>query len=47
MDVNTSFLNGEVEEEFYVEKPEGFVTHGKESHVCKLKKSMYGFKQAP
>jgi hypothetical protein len=46
MDVKTAFLNGEVEQEVYIEKPEGFVIHGKESHVCKLKKALYGLKQA-
>ena len=40
MDVKTSFLNGEVEEEVYIEKPERFVIHGKVSHVFKLNKSM-------
>ena len=44
MDVKTSFLNGEVEDEVYVEHPKGFVTHGKEYHVCKLKKLLYGLK---
>jgi hypothetical protein len=47
MDVKTSFLNGEIEEEVYIEKPYGFVIHGKESHVCRLKKALYGLKQAP
>jgi hypothetical protein len=47
MDVKTAFLNGEVEQEVYIEQPEGFVIHGKESHVCKLKKALYGLKQAP
>ena len=47
MDVNTAFLNGEVEEEFYIEQTPGFVIHEKDSHVCKLKKAMYGLKQAP
>jgi hypothetical protein len=46
MDVKTAFLNGEVEQEVYIEQHEGFVIHGKESHVCKLKKALYGLKQA-
>jgi hypothetical protein len=47
MDVKTTFLNGEIEEEVYIEKPEGFVIHDKRSHVCRLKKALYGLKQAP
>jgi hypothetical protein len=47
MDVKTAFLNGEVEQEVYIEQPEGFVIHDKRSHVCKLKKALYGLKQAP
>ena len=47
MDVKTAFLNGVVEEEVYVEQPLGFETHDRESHVCRLNKSMYGLKQAP
>jgi hypothetical protein len=47
MDVKTAFLNGEVEQEVYVEQPDGFVVCSKESRVCKLKKALYGFKQAP
>ena len=46
MDVKTSFLNGDIEEKVYIEQPDGFVTHEKESHVCKLKKALYGLKQA-
>ena len=46
MDVKTAFLNGKIEEEVYIEQPEGFVTHGKKTHVCKLKKALYGMKQA-
>jgi hypothetical protein len=42
MDVKTSFLNGEIEEEVYIKQPDSFVIHGKESHVCKLKKALYG-----
>ena len=47
MDVTTTFLNGEVEGEVYLEKLEGFVIHGRENHVCKLKKALYGLKQDP
>jgi hypothetical protein len=43
MDVKTAFLNSEVEQEVYIEQPEGFVIHEKEFHVCKLKKALYGF----
>ena len=42
MDVKTTFLNGKIEGEVYIEQPEGFVTHGKKTHVCKLKKALYG-----
>jgi hypothetical protein len=47
MDVNKTFLNGEIEEEVYIENPNGFVIHEKESHVCRLKKALYGLKQPP
>ena len=47
MDVKTTFLNGVVEEEVYVEQPLGFETCDKQTHVCKLKKDFYGLKQAP
>jgi hypothetical protein len=47
MDVKTTFLNGEIEEEVYIEQLEGFVINNEISHVYKLKKAMYGLKQAP
>ncbi|KAL0313933.1 UNVERIFIED_CONTAM: Retrovirus-related Pol polyprotein from transposon TNT 1-94 [Sesamum angustifolium] len=47
MDVKTAFLYGELEEETYMEQPEGFVAHGNERKVCKLVKSLYELKQAP
>jgi hypothetical protein len=47
MDVKTAFLNGDLEEEIYMEQPLGFVVKGQENKVCRLKKSLYGLKQAP
>ena len=47
MDVKTAFLNGDLDEEIYMEQPEGFVAPGQEKKVCKLVKSLYGLKQAP
>jgi hypothetical protein len=45
MDVKTTFLNGELDEEIYMEQSVGFVANGQEGMVCK--KSLYGLKQAP
>ena len=44
MDVKTAFLNGDLEEEIYMDQPEGFVVPGQESKVCKLTKSLYDLK---
>jgi len=42
MDVKATFLNGEIEEEVYIEHPEGFETHEKRTHVFRLKKPCMG-----
>ncbi len=47
MDVVTAFLNGNLEEEIYMQQPEGYVVPGKENLICQLKKSLYGLKQSP
>ncbi|GJV37166.1 TMV resistance protein N [Tanacetum coccineum] len=47
MDVKTAFLNGDLEEEIYMNQPEGFIAPGQEGNVCRLVKSLYGLKQAP
>ena len=46
MDVKSAFLNGELEEEIFMEQPKGFVVAGQEARVCRLKKAIYGLKQA-
>eukprot|EP00253_Pinus_taeda_P026919 PITA_26919 len=45
MDVKTTFLHGDLEEQIYMKKPEGFTVKGKKQLVCKLKKSLYGLKR--
>eukprot|EP00253_Pinus_taeda_P026484 PITA_26484 len=47
MDLKTTFLHGDLEEEIYMKQPEGFAMKGKKELVCKLKKSLYGLKQSP
>jgi hypothetical protein len=47
MDVRSSFLNRELEEEVYIEHPEGFILSEKEYYACRLKKELYGLKQSP
>jgi hypothetical protein len=47
MDIKSSFLNGELEEEVYIDQPKGFQLSENVDYVCKLKKAVYGIKQDP
>jgi hypothetical protein len=47
IDVKTDFLNGELDEEIYMQQPNGFVAPSQENKVCRLQKSLCGLKQAP
>ena len=46
MDVKTAFLNGSLEEDVYMTQPEGLVNPKDAGKVCKLRRSIYGLKQA-
>ena len=47
MDVKTTFLNGLIGEEIYIEQPQWFETNDQKTHVCILKKELYGLNKAP
>ena len=46
MDVKTAFLNGSIDETIYMVQPKNFESNNSKQLVCKLKKSIYGLKQA-
>jgi hypothetical protein len=47
LDVKTTFLHGDLDEEIYMEQPEGFVQNRSKKFVCRLNKSLYGMRQSP
>ena len=47
MDVKSAFLNGEIEEEVYIEQPKGFSLLDKRTMFAGWKNALYGLKQAP
>ena len=47
MDFKSEFLNGYLQEEVYVEQPQGYEVPGQEHKVYRLKNALYGLKQAP
>jgi hypothetical protein len=46
LDVKTTFLNGELEEEIYMQQPQGYEQGGPNT-VCRLLRALYGLRQAP
>jgi hypothetical protein len=46
LDVKSAFLHGELSENVYVDQPQGYQKGGK-NEVYKLKKALYGLRQAP
>ena len=48
LDVKNAFLNGDLQEEIYMEQPSDFVAQGESAGLaCRLRKSLYGLKQSP
>ena len=46
IDIKTTFLNGNIEEEIYMDQPISFASKGEEDKVCRLKRFIYSLKQS-
>ncbi|EEB90715.1 hypothetical protein MPER_11042, partial [Moniliophthora perniciosa FA553] len=46
VDVKSAFLYGKLDEEIYMEQPEGFIARGQERKVLRLRRAIYGLRQA-
>ena len=47
LDVKPMFLHGDLEEEIYMQQPQGYEVKGKDNLVCMLKKILYGLNKVP
>ena len=47
LNVKMAFVYGDLKEDIYMIRPEGFIVQGQENLVCKLRNNLYGLKQAP
>ena len=47
LDVKSAFLNDELAETVFVRQPLGFIIKGEEHRVLRLRKALYGLRQAP
>jgi len=45
--VKITFLHGNLEEDIYMKQIDDFLVEGKEDCVCRMRKSLYGLRQAP